>query len=346
MVKEEKIKKVKELKMMIEEFPVIGIVDLHKFPSKELQEIRKIIRDIGIIKATKKSTLLFAIREAKKENIGELEKFIPNQVAVVLIRGDAFKSYSKLTSLKFETFAKESEIAPNDIIIPSGPTSLLAGPVIGELTKAGIPAGVEEGRITIKKTVTLVKKGEVISKEVANALRKLDIKPISISLNVVCFYEGGKIYPRETLELVKTFPEKLITAHQCAINLSLNISYPTKEIIKILLAKAFYTAKAIERMGRCELMEYVYSVLLLHKAKQPITEENVKKVLEAAGVSVDEAKVKALIASLEGVNIDEAIQQAAMPVATPTIIEKERKEEEEKERKEEEAAAGLSALFG
>ncbi|MEM5879286.1 MAG: 50S ribosomal protein P1 [Candidatus Aenigmatarchaeota archaeon] len=95
-------------------------------------------------------------------------------------------------------------------------------------------------------------------------------------------------------------------------------------------------------------MEYVYSALLLHQAKQPITEENVKKVLEAAGVAVDEAKVKALVASLEGVNIDEAIQQAAIAVAAPVTGEekKEEKKAEEESKKAEEAAVGLSSLFG
>jgi large subunit ribosomal protein L12 len=94
-------------------------------------------------------------------------------------------------------------------------------------------------------------------------------------------------------------------------------------------------------------MEYVYSALLLHQAKKPITEENVKKVLEAAGITVDEAKVKALVSSLEGVNIDEVIQQATI-VTAPTTTEKkeEKKAEEEEKKKAEEAAIGLSSLFG
>lgn len=94
-------------------------------------------------------------------------------------------------------------------------------------------------------------------------------------------------------------------------------------------------------------MEYIYSALLLHSAKQPINEVNVKKVVESAGVKPDEGKVKALVSSLEGVNIDEAIQQAAVAVAAPVASEK--KEEAPKEdegKKAEEAAAGLSALFG
>jgi len=94
-------------------------------------------------------------------------------------------------------------------------------------------------------------------------------------------------------------------------------------------------------------MEYVYSALLLHSAKQPITEEGVKKLLNSAGVAVDEAKIKALIASLEGVNIDEAIKQAVVAAAPVAAGEKkEEKKPEEEGKKAEEAAAGLSALFG
>ncbi|MBI5884875.1 50S ribosomal protein P1 [archaeon] len=102
-------------------------------------------------------------------------------------------------------------------------------------------------------------------------------------------------------------------------------------------------------------MEYIYSALLLHSAKQEINEANVGKVLQAAGVSSDSAKVKALVASLKDVNIDEAISKAAMPVAvaaapaagaTAGQAEGKKAEKEEKGKTEEEAAEGLGALFG
>jgi large subunit ribosomal protein L12 len=100
-------------------------------------------------------------------------------------------------------------------------------------------------------------------------------------------------------------------------------------------------------------MEYVYSAMLLHSAGQPVNEENVKKVLTAAGVKVDAGRVKALVASLEGVNIDEAIKNAtAIPVATapaaaaaPAEKKEKKKEEKKEEVSQDEAAAGLSALF-
>lgn len=104
-------------------------------------------------------------------------------------------------------------------------------------------------------------------------------------------------------------------------------------------------------------MEYVYAGLLLHKAGKQITEEAVKKVLTAAGVHVDEARVKALVAALEGVNIDEAIKKAAVaqqvmaaaPAAAGAPAQEKKKEEKSKEdskKAEEAAAAGLGSLFG
>jgi len=104
-------------------------------------------------------------------------------------------------------------------------------------------------------------------------------------------------------------------------------------------------------------MEYVYGALLLNAAGKPIDEKALSGVLSAAGVDADTARVKALLASLEGVNLAEVLAKAetfSAPAAPAAPAEKkegkgEKKEEEKKEEKgvsEEEAAEGLSALFG
>jgi len=96
-------------------------------------------------------------------------------------------------------------------------------------------------------------------------------------------------------------------------------------------------------------MELIYSALLLHAAKQPVNEENMTKVLQASGMSPDSTKVKAVVAALEGVNIDEAISKAAMPTAAPAEAKAEKKEEkkeEDIEKKAEQAVEGLAGLFG
>ncbi len=98
-------------------------------------------------------------------------------------------------------------------------------------------------------------------------------------------------------------------------------------------------------------MEYVYAALILHATGKDVTEDGIENVLTAAGATVNEARVKALVAALEGVNIDEAIAKAtfapAAAVAAPAVAPTEKKEEEKKEEEEEETGMeGLGALFG
>jgi len=105
-------------------------------------------------------------------------------------------------------------------------------------------------------------------------------------------------------------------------------------------------------------MEYVYAAMLLHKAGKEIKEESLTQVLTAAGINADTVKVKALVASLAEVKIDEAIKSAptmmaasAAPAAqagpAPEAKPKEEKKKAEDEKAKEEAALeGLGALFG
>ena len=105
-------------------------------------------------------------------------------------------------------------------------------------------------------------------------------------------------------------------------------------------------------------MEYIYAAMLLHKAGQKVDEANVGKVLESAHVKHDPARVKALVSSLEGVDIDKVIKEAsiAQPVAAAAPAghsdgghkkaDDGKKKAEEEKKSEEQAAAGLGALFG
>ena len=103
-------------------------------------------------------------------------------------------------------------------------------------------------------------------------------------------------------------------------------------------------------------MEYVYAALLLHRLKQDVTEDNVKNVIKATGASPDEVKVKALVAALGDVNIDEALKAAPVAVSAPAPTSPapaaapasaaESPAAKEEEKKEEEALEGLSSLFG
>ena len=102
-------------------------------------------------------------------------------------------------------------------------------------------------------------------------------------------------------------------------------------------------------------MEYVYAALLLHKLQKEINEENVSSLVKASGTEVNQSQVKALVAALSDVNIDEAIKAAPAAVAAPAPqaaaagAEEKKDEKKEKEaggKSEDEAMEGLSSLFG
>ena len=94
----------------------------------------------------------------------------------------------------------------------------------------------------------------------------------------------------------------------------------------------------------------VHAALMLHESGQQITEENLKKVLSTVGTNVDETKIKALVASLQGINIDDALKEAVSFAAQPAVAvpteKKEEKSEEEEAKAAESASQGLSSLFG
>ena len=108
-------------------------------------------------------------------------------------------------------------------------------------------------------------------------------------------------------------------------------------------------------------MEYVYAALILHETGEELNEDNLTEVLEAAGVDVEESRVKALVAALEDVDIEEAIETAAaVPAAAGGAAaadetadddddeaeEAEVEEEEDEEEDDDAGGEGLGDLFG
>lgn len=100
-------------------------------------------------------------------------------------------------------------------------------------------------------------------------------------------------------------------------------------------------------------MEYMYAAMLLHSAGKEINEDAITSTLSAAGIQPDSVRVKAIVAALAEVNIEEALKApvftaGAAPAAAPAAEEEAEAEEEpqEEEKEEEEDLQGLGALFG
>jgi len=245
MVSERKKQEVNRIRELIEKYPVIGILDLFKMPSRQLQFIRKSLRENVLIEMYKKRLIKLALKDMRsKKDIEKIDEFTAKEPALIFTDMNAFKLFKMLKKNKSLRYAKENDVAPDDIIIHAGPTSLMAGPAIGELQRVKIPSMVKEGKIHVREDTVVVKKGELISSQLANVLKKLDIQPMEVSINLLGVWENGFVYKKEILDIdEKLYIQNIKGAYKYALNLCVNICYPNKESIKILLRKAYQYGK-------------------------------------------------------------------------------------------------------
>lgn len=245
MVSAEKKQELQKTKELMEKYPLIGIVDLYKLPSRQLQSIRKEIANYATIKMVKKSVIIRAFEEVKdKPNLSKLAEFNAKKPTLILSSLDPFKLYKMIEKNKSPTYAKVNDISTSDIIIPEGPTKLLTGPAIGDLQRVKIPALVKEGRIHVKEDTLLVKKGQVISAAVADILKKLDIQPMEIRMNLIAVWENGNVFSKDVLAVDESiYIANIQKAYAESLNLAVYAAFPTKESIKLLIQKAYREAK-------------------------------------------------------------------------------------------------------
>ncbi|MCC5994276.1 MAG: 50S ribosomal protein L10 [Candidatus Aenigmarchaeota archaeon] len=247
MKKEEKIALAEEIAREMKNYKTVGIIDLYRIPTKEYKEIKKAISEFAKLKVIKKSTLKFAAEKAGN-TFRKLLELNPNQFAILFSNEEPFTLFKKISSVTSDTYAKENDVAEEDIWIYAGPTQIKAGPSISEFARLKIPVGVEGGFIAVKKDTQVAKKGDKISKELAALLRKLKIKAKKVRLNILGLLHKDVLYSREMLNLVFEYPKLLLQAYQNALNLTTNISYPTKENINILISKCYLMAKTLEKL--------------------------------------------------------------------------------------------------
>jgi len=238
--KRDEVEKIKE---WAKGYAVISLVDVHGIPAAQLQGIRKDLHDKAVLHMTRNTLVEHAFAELGGD-YADLEKFIEGQSALIFTDENPFSLYRTLEKTKTKMAAKPGEVAPQDIVVPRGPTNFKPGPVVGELQQAGIPAVIEAGKVKIKDTKVVVKKGDVISKKVADVLSKLEIRPMDVGLRLqAAFYEKTIFRPEMLAIDEEAYRRDIILAARQAFNLSVNAAFPTKVTIAAIIGRAFSEAK-------------------------------------------------------------------------------------------------------
>ncbi|WP_297418217.1 50S ribosomal protein L10 [Thermococcus sp.] len=337
-VAEWKKKEVEELTEVIKDYPVIALVDVAGVPAYPLSKMREKLRGKALLRVSRNTLIELAIKRATEElSNPELEKlidYIQGGTGILATDMNPFKLYKLLEESKTPAPAKAGAVAPHDVVIPAGPTSLAPGPIVGEMQALGIPARIEKGKVSIQKDYTALKAGEIITDQMARILNALGVEPLEVGLNLLAAYEDGIVYTPEVLAIDENeYINMLQRAYTHAFNLSVNTAYPTSQTIEAIIQKAFFGAKnvAVEAgYVTPETVEEVFGralravLLIAQNLPEELLDEKTKELLNA---------------------------QAQMAVATASQpaeekVEEAEEEEEEEEASEEDALAGLGALFG
>lgn len=279
MVSESKKRAVEQLSRDMKKHPVIGLLDMYKLPARQLQEIRDGLRGKATIRMTKKNIIKLAIEKAGVSGLEKLESMIKNQPALLLSDVNPFELAKIIESSKSSALAKPGDIVTKDIRVKEGPTSLKPGPVIGELQRVKIPAGVEGDKIVIKKDTIVAKSGEQITKPLADVLMKLGIEPVEISLNLIAAYDRGEIYGKDLLFIpTEKYESDIIDAYRRALSLALSIGHATAQTLPLLLVKAYKEAVSLAIEAKIPTKDTIGTLLAEARAQMEAVKEEVGEI--------------------------------------------------------------------
>lgn len=247
MVSEKKKAFVQKLIATIKEYPIVGLVNMESLPAQQLQNMRAMLLKKGvIIQMTRKKLIIKALKESGKENIDQLIEKVKGMPALILTKDNPFALNSLIEKNKSPAPAKAGNTLPKDVEVKAGPTSFAPGPIISELAAVGIKTKVEDGKLAIISDTIVGKEGDVVSPKLAETLKRLDIQPMEIGLDLVAVWESGIIFNSKQLHIdEEEYKQNLTQAAQWALNLAVEAAYPTAETTELLLQKAFRDAKTL-----------------------------------------------------------------------------------------------------
>tara|TARA_B100000686_G_scaffold318459_1_gene368267 strand:- start:30 stop:1061 length:1032 start_codon:yes stop_codon:yes gene_type:complete len=333
-----KHKEVSDVQDFIQNAQVVGLVDVSGIGAKQMLTMRASLRERGVsLRMSRNRLMKLALKSASKKKKGVdqiVDIFSPNQIALISSAENPFKIFQMLMESQTKAPAKGGEIAPTSIVIEKGPTAFPAGPIVGDFQNAGFPAAIEKGKIVIRKKHTAVEEGEVITAEVAAALTKLEIYPITVGMQLLGAFDGETFYLSDVLDIdLSEFRGKVQSATAQAFNLAFNTRYFTGATMQPLLSKAHNEALSVA-------VSTAYPTGSTIKALLAKAHGAMLGVAGHAGDGADDELKEMLgnAAAATAVAPSEPVEEASSS--------EEEDDDEEEEVSEEDAVSGLGALFG
>ncbi|MFH0884995.1 MAG: 50S ribosomal protein L10 [Candidatus Micrarchaeota archaeon] len=225
----------------MKKFKTVALLDLRKLPDALLQSLRQRIREKGGKVMVLKKPVISRVLAANPKlaaRVNECDK----PMALILTNQTPFELNSFFKQHKKKRAAKIGDVAVSDIVVPEGETDLPPGPALSELKAGGVNVQIKAGKIIVSKESTVAKAGEKLTVPKVKALQSLGVQPFEMMASLVFGFDGEYIYSKGILDLGETVNADMAASFAQAMNLSLNIHYPTEQNINLLLGDAMRQA--------------------------------------------------------------------------------------------------------
>ena len=242
-VRPKKAEAVEKVSTLAKKYPVLAVTSLSKVRASELMAVRKALRGHAEVFVVKNTLAILGLQKAGIKNADQLLARLTGQNALIFSTYDPFKLFLTLDKSKVYLPARAGDVAPDDILVPAGNTSLPAGPILSEFREAGIQTKIEGGSIWVNKDSVAVKKGVAITPKLASLLSKLNIKPIKAGVTIALAYEDGLIYGGDVVAIdLEKYRQSLLDAYASSRGLAILVGYVTKETAPDIIARAYREA--------------------------------------------------------------------------------------------------------
>ncbi len=225
------------------------LIDPYKARAQLLDEARKKQEEWGFkLKGGRNTVFTMALKEVNQKAHRETVEHLRHQNIFLFTNRSPYKIALQIHNMDVDLPASTGDIATEDIVVEAGNTGFPPGPVISLFTATSIPTKVVSGSMYITRDTVAAKKGEVIRLELAQVLGKLKMRPIKARLKFKCAYdlEEDILIPQETLPPdIEGLREKISEGVKDAISLGIEIAYPDKTILPIVIRKAHNQAKSL-----------------------------------------------------------------------------------------------------
>ena len=243
---QKKVEMLDQVEKLATEYNTLIVSKLHKVRAGQLMLLRKSLRgDLTMIVAKNKIAAL-ALQKAGMKNA---EKFVENltgQNALIFTNMNPFKLYLSLEKSKVNLPARAGDIATDEIVVPAGNTGIPPGPVLSEFKESGVQTRIEAGSIYVSRDSVVARPGDVISPKLSGLLARLNIKPIKAGLSIfMASSEGLLLLQKDIVIDLSQYRSDVALAASQGIGLAVEIAYPTKESLPLLIAKAARSANGV-----------------------------------------------------------------------------------------------------